>query len=283
MDKHWFLVNTQKKLQRAIDDFSKSTILSIDTEYDSFRYFREVLCLIQIKAHDATYIFDPLDKLDISFLGIYFADRKIIKVLHAADNDIRLLKRDYGFEFKNIFDTHRAAHILGFQQLSLEKMINHFLDMELKKSKKMQRSRWDTRPLSDEQLQYAVEDVKYLSALYIKQLAQLRENGLEEKAEESFAKIAASNWQEKKIDRRGHSKVAGYYSLSQLQKELLKKLYAWRFQSAKDENRAIFMFMPDNILLDIVLSGETFRDVLPHEKAKVYGPELEKIISEHSY
>ena len=113
MDKHFFLVNNQKKIQQAIDDFNKSVSLSIDTEYDSFRYFREVLCLIQIRAHDATYIFDPLDKLDISFLGKYFADRKIVKVLHAADNDIRLLRRDYGFEFKNIFDTHRAAHILG--------------------------------------------------------------------------------------------------------------------------------------------------------------------------
>ena len=234
MNKHWFLINTQKKLQFAVDDFNKSTILSIDTEYDSFRYFREVLCLIQIKAHNATYIFDPLDKLDISFLGKYFADRKIIKVLHAADNDIRLLRRDYGFEFRNIFDTHRAAHILGFQQLSLEKMINHFLDMELKKSKKMQRSRWDNRPLSDEQLQYAVEDVKYLSALYAGQLAQLQKSGLEEKAHEAFAKIAAANWQERKIDRRGHTKVAGYYSLNQLQKELLKKLYTWRFQRAKD-------------------------------------------------
>ena len=172
---------------------------------------------------------------------------------------------------------------MGLQQLSLEKMINHFLDVELKKSKKMQRSRWDTRPLSNEQLQYAAEDVKYLSDLCARQSEQLRENSLEEKAREAFAKIASSNWQEKKMDRRGYAKVAGYYSLTQLQKELLKKLYAWRFERAKDENRAIFMFMPDNILLDIVLSGETFLDVLPHEKAKVYGAELEKIISEHSY
>jgi ribonuclease D len=278
MDQRWFLINTQKELQFAVDDFNQSSILSIDTEYDSFRYFREILCLIQIKAHDATYIFDPLNKLDISFLGKYFADRKIVKVLHAADNDIRLLKRDYGFAFRNIFDTHRAAHILGFQQLSLEKMINHFLNVELKKSKKMQRSRWDNRPLSDEQLQYAVEDVKYLSALYTEQLAQLQKNGLEEKAQDAFAKIVAANWQERKIDRRGHTKVAGYYSLNQLQKELLKKLYVWRFQRAKAENRAIFMFLPDKILMDIVLHGEDFRGVLPPEKARDYGAELDEII-----
>ena len=162
-------------------------------------------------------------------------------------------------------------------------MINHFLNVDLKKSKKMQRSRWDNRPLTDEQMQYAVEDVKYLPALYKEQLTQLKKNSLEEKAQDAFTKIAASNWQEKKIDRRGHAKIAGYYSLSQQQKELLKKLYAWRFQRAKDENRAIFMFLPDKVLLDIVLYGENFREVLPQDKARAYGPELEKIINEHIY
>ena len=279
MNKIWFLVDTQKKLQRAIDDFDNSTILSIDTEYDSFRYFREKLCLIQIKAKAATYIFDPLDKIDLSFLGKYFANRKIVKILHAADNDIRLLKRDYNFVFENIFDTHRAAYLLGFQQLSLEKMINQFLGVELKKSKKMQRSRWDNRPLADEQLQYGVEDVKYLPALYKEQLAQLRIKGLEETARDAFAKIAVSNWQEKTIDKRGYSKIEGYPFLNQQQKDILKKLYVWRFQRAKDENRAIFMFMPDKILSDLVQSGDNWREVLPLEKVKLYGDELERIIT----
>jgi ribonuclease D len=134
MNKTWFLVDTQKKLQRAVDDFDNSSLLSIDTEYDSFRYFREKLCLVQIKANNATYVLDPLHNLDLSFLGKYFADEDIVKILHAADNDIRLMKRDYGFDFKNIFDTHRAAHLLGFQQLSLEKMIFQFLGVELNRS-----------------------------------------------------------------------------------------------------------------------------------------------------
>ena len=69
MDKHWFLINTQKKLQCAVDDFNKSIILSIDTEYDSFRYFREILCLLQIKANDATYIFDPLNTIHTNSLA----------------------------------------------------------------------------------------------------------------------------------------------------------------------------------------------------------------------
>jgi ribonuclease D len=279
MNKTWFLVDNSKKLQRAVDDFDNSSVLSIDTEYDSFRYFREKLCLVQIKGKVSTYIFDPLNKIDLSFLGKYFADREIVKILHAADNDIRLLKRDYNFVFENIFDTHRAAYLLGFQQLSLDKMINQFLSVELKKSKKMQRSRWDTRPLTDEQLQYGVQDVTYLPALYKEQLAQLRKKNLEESARDAFAKIAACNWQEKTIDKRGHTKIASYPFLNQEQKDILKKLYVWRFQRAKDENRAIFMFLPDKTLSDLVQIGNNWRDVLPPEKVTLYGDELERILA----
>jgi len=279
MNKTCLLIDSQDKLQRAIADFDHSTVLSIDTEYDSFRYFFAKLCLIQISARLATYLFDPLDKIDLSFLGRYFQNRQIVKILHAADNDIRLLKRDYGFVFENIFDTHWAAHLLGFQQLSLEKMINQFLKVELQKSKKIQRSRWDKRPLSAEQLQYAAQDVTYLPALYREQLAELRKRGLEATARDSFARIAAATWQEKTIDKRGHTKIAGYYSLNQQQKETLKKLYAWRYQRAREENRAIFMFLPDKILADLVQSGDAWRDILPAEKAKLYSEELAQIIT----
>ncbi len=280
MENDWIFVDTPKKIKRATDNFENTAILSIDTEYDSFRYFREILCLVQIHANDTTYIFDPIGKLDLSFLGKFFHDQSIVKILHAADNDIRLLKRDYQFDFQNIFDTHRAALILGLHQLSLEKMINHFLNADLKKSKKMQRSRWDKRPLSDEQLLYAMQDVTFLPALYAEQLKQLRAKDLEENASDAFVKIAAAVWQERRIDRRGYTKIAGYYSLNSEQKDLLKKLYAWRFQRAKEENRAIFMFLPDNNLLELAQNLGNIKEILPAEKFKLYGKQLELIISE---
>ena len=278
MDTKWLLVDTPKKLQCAIDDFKRAKILSIDTEYDSFRYFKEILCLIQIHANTTTYVFDPLNDLDLSFLGKYFGNQQIVKILHAADNDIRLLKRDYKFDFKNIFDTHRAALLLGFKQLSLEKMITQFVGVELKKSKKIQRSRWDNRPLTEEQLEYAVQDVIYLPALYEKQSAELDIKNLKDAAGEDFAKIAAANWQEKIINRHGHSKIKGYYCLNEEQIELFKKLYAWRFHRAKDENRAVFMFLPDKKLLELAQDTENPEKYLSQRKLKLYGDEIELII-----
>jgi ribonuclease D len=281
MDTKWLLVDTPKILQRAVDDFKRAKILSIDTEYDSFRYFKEKLCLIQIHANNMTYVFDPLNDLDFSFLGKYFANQHIVKILHAADNDIRLLKRDYKFDFKNIFDTHRAALLLGFKQLSLEKMITQFVGVELNKSKKIQRSRWDNRPLTEEQLEYAAQDVIYLPSLYEKQAAELDIKDLKDAACKDFAKIAAANWQEKRINRYGHTKITGYYCLNDEQRELFKKLYAWRFHRAKEENRAIFMFFPDKNLLELAQDSEHPEKYLSQRKLKVYGAEIEQIIKEN--
>ncbi len=278
MDIQWILVDTPKKLQHAVDDFEKAKILSIDTEYDSFRYFTEKLCLIQIYAHHTVYLFDPLNDLDLSFLGEYFDDRRILKILHAADNDIRILKRNYKFNFQNIFDTHRAAMLLGFKELSLEKMIREFVGVELKKNKKIQRSHWDIRPLTEEQLEYAAQDVIYLPALFEQQSSALNEKNLKSSAEKAFMKIAENDWHEKQFNRKGYKRIKGYECLHPEQKELFKKLYIWRYHRAKAENRAVFMFLADSNLLGLVQDTLHPEKYLSQRKMKDYGEEVERII-----
>ena len=229
-----------------------SSILCIDTEYDSFRYFHDKLCLIQIKAEEKSYLFDPLNGIDLSFLAEPFADPAMLKVLHAGDNDIRLLKRDYGFAFSNVFDTHRAAAILGCHYLSLSTLIKEFLDIDLEKKKKIQRSQWDIRPLSEEQLRYAVLDTAYLKPLYEKLAAEIRTRGLEKEAAHAFAEITTATWQEKVFDVRGHTRIKAYPILTAAQKKRLQRLYRWRFQKARELNRAIFMILSEQDLVNLV-------------------------------
>ena len=278
MNTEWHLINTPQAAQRAAEHLCQAPLLAIDTEYDSFRYFREKLCLIQIYAPDVAYVIDPMADLDLSFLSKPLKSKSVIKILHAAENDIRLLRRDYNFDFHNIFDTHRAAMVLGYRHLSLEKMIREFLSIELNKSKKVQRSRWDHRPLSDEQLAYAVQDVTLLPALCEKQRAALREKGLEAAAKDAFARIATAAWQERSFDRRGYAKIKGYYAMEQEQKELLKKLYVWRFEKAREADCAVFMFLPDDTLAEVVQHKDSLRDVLPPEKYKRYGSDIESLL-----
>src|SRR5512140_2562524 len=118
MKRSWTLIETTAQLAKAEKAIRTAEIIALDTEYDSFRYFRDRLCLIQVQTGDRTWLLDPLAGLDFSFLRDVLIDPNLLKILHAGDNDIRILKRDYAFAFRNIFDTHRAASVLGCRKLS---------------------------------------------------------------------------------------------------------------------------------------------------------------------
>ena len=252
MNKHpWTWVDTAAKRRSAENDLQTSSIVCIDTEYDSFRYFHDKLCLIQIRAEKRSYLFDPLNGMDVSFLSAPFADPAILKILHAGDNDIRLLKRDYGFKFTHVFDTHRAAAVLGCHYLSLATLIHEYLDIDLEKKKKVQRSQWDNRPLTEEQIRYAVLDTAYLKPLYEKLADQIRSRGLEREAAHAFEEIIEATWQEKTFDVRGHKRIHAYPLMTPIQKKRLQRLYRWRFQKARELNRAVFMVLSEQDLVNL--------------------------------
>jgi ribonuclease D len=287
MNNQWVWIDTSAKMDEAKEDIGSSSIICVDTEYDSFRYFREVLCLVQIAADKKTYLLDPLNGLDFSFLGKIYADSAILKIMHAGDNDIRILKRDYGFEFKNIFDTHLAAAILGCHFLSLSALIGQYLGIELKKDKKMQRSKWETRPLTEEQIHYAVQDTAFLKALYNRLDHEIQRRGLKRKAVKAFDTIAAVTWNEKLLNPQGYKNIKGYHSLTEHQKHYLMNLNCWRFQKAKETNRARFRILSDQTLVDLAKteasSIEMLKEtgILSPEKISLYGPEIIETVSDN--
>lgn len=282
MKRAWELVEEPPQLAKAKKAIRAAAIVAIDTEYDSFRYFHEKLCLIQVQTGAKTWLIDPLAGLDISFLGEVLADPGILKVLHAGDNDIRILKRDYGFAFHNIFDTHRAALLLGFRLLSLATLLEQFLGIGLEK--KLQRSRWDLRPLSGEQLDYASLDTVHLTDLYRKLAADLREKGLEKEAARAFAEISAVAWRPKKLDSMAHRRIKGYRILTAGQKDRLRRLFRWRFEKSREINRAPFMVLPDQHLLGLAMienaapGALTAPGLLSPEKAARFGAEIINIL-----
>lgn len=280
MNTNWLLVNTPEAAKRAAEHLRQASILGIDTEYDSFRYFREKLCLIQIYAKPTTYVIDAMAQLDLSFLARPLKSKSVVKILHAADNDIRLLKRDYGFEFKNIFDTHRAASILGCHYLSLSALINQYLGIELKKDKKTQRSKWETRPLTQEQIHYAVEDTAYLKDLYYRLEYEIARCGFDKKAAKSFENIAAVTWSEKSFNPQGYINLKGYQSLTANQKQYLMNLYRWRFQKAQETNMARFRILSDQNMVELAKTEACSMEmlkitgILSSEKVSLYGQEI---------
>jgi len=282
----WIWVDSLDKMQCAHEDLVKASEIGVDTEYDSFRYFREKLCLLQIRAGRMTYLFDPLDNIDFTFLGQVFADPLILKVLHAGDNDIRILKRDYGFSFQNVFDTSRAASLLGCRYLSLAALIRQYVGVEFEKQKRLQRSQWENRPLTDEQIAYAIRDTFYLMPLYEKLQQELREKGLMEEAQKAFFDIAQVVWQEKSFDARGYCRVPGYHELTPDEQRILKQLYRWRFSKAIKTNRAAFMILSDEDLISLTKAAADspaqliVEGRLSADKATRYGREILTLLSQ---
>ena len=282
----WLWVDARQKLPKVREEIEKADVIAIDTEYDSFRYFREKLCLLQIGTEQRIFLIDPLEPgIDLSFLGKVFANPHQVKVIHAGDNDIRILNRDYGFEFANVFDTHRAASLLGSNHLSLSSVIEQYLGVRLEKPKKMQRSRWEKRPLTEEQLSYAAEDTQHLIPLYCRLHAEIEAKGLQWQAARAFEGIAAVRWAEKKFNLRGYRGIQGYDTLSGEKKRRLRDLYRWRFRKAQESNMARFMILSDQDLFDIArtdsvsLDGLIRNGGLSPKKAKTYGSEILKILS----
>jgi ribonuclease D len=278
MKNRWTFVDTPAKFTKAEKSIRTAPVIALDTEYDSFRYFREKLCLLQIQTEERTWLIDPLAGLDLSSLGEVMIDPEILKIFHAGDNDIRILKRDYAFGFRNIFDTHRAASLLGFRLLSLSTLLETHLGVTLEK--KMQRSRWDLRPLSEEQLDYAALDTAHLTDLYRKLDAELHEKGLEKEAKRLFVGMTAVVWRPRVLDRSAHRKIAGYAQLDSGQKERLRLLYRWRFEKAEEINRACFMLISDTQLIGLArlenasLQKIAGRSLLSAEGANRFGPEI---------
>jgi ribonuclease D len=155
--------------------------LGIDTEFMGEGRYRALLCLIQIAVETddgvRVEVLDPLtQEFDPAPLAALLADPDIQVVLHAGRQDVALLRREWSTELRGIFDTQVAAGFAGLRaQLGYEALLHEMVGVRLRKSASF--TRWDTRPLSDEQVGYAREDVLHLLQLADALQDTLRDRG----------------------------------------------------------------------------------------------------------
>ncbi len=159
------LITTQAQLESLIDTLAKSDFLAVDTEFHREKTYFPELCLIQIASNDVSAAIDPLLDLDLSLLLELLSDEKRTKVFHAARQDLEIFYQLTGSVLSPVFDTQIAAMALGFgDQISYVNLVERVLGTRL--SKAQQLTNWLRRPLSDQQLRYALDDVVYLRAVY---------------------------------------------------------------------------------------------------------------------
>jgi len=242
-------IATRATLQKLVDELSSVRRIAVDIEADSLYHYFEKVCLIQISTDSITYVLDPLALQDLSPLAPVMADPEMEKVFHAASYDILCLRRDYGFSFASIFDTHVAAQLLGYPQLGLSALLESLLGVA--HSKRFQREDWSRRPLSSEHLQYAAMDTHYLLALRDLLEQQLREKGRLEWAREEFEIAAAIEIAAKEFDTEGFRRIKGSRELSVSRLAVLRALYLLRERYAREMDLPPFKILQSSVLLDL--------------------------------
>ena len=150
-------------LDSMMDHILLEPIVAVDTESNSLFAYQERVCLIQLSTKSRDYLVDPIAISDLSRLNDLFSSDHIEKVFHASDYDMVCLKRDFGYEFRNLFDTMIAGRTLGMNSVGLAAMLQTFFNLQV--DKRYQRANWGQRPLKDEMLEYARKDSHYLIAL----------------------------------------------------------------------------------------------------------------------
>src|SRR5262245_12966508 len=120
-------IDTPAAFERVLQAIQGESRIAVDTEADSLYHYFEKVCLLQISTPADPFILDPFALTDLGRLAPVMADPGIEKVFHAAGYDLYSLRRDYGFEFRNLYDTHVAAQLAGHEQLGLDSLLEKLL------------------------------------------------------------------------------------------------------------------------------------------------------------
>ena len=244
------LVADPDALARLAADLTREPALGVDTESNSLHAYRERVCLIQFSTPAGDYVLDPLAVPDLSPLAPIFADPAQKKVFHASEYDVLCLKRDYGFQFANLFDTMVAARTLGWPQLGLGSLLETNFGVTL--NKRFQRADWGQRPLTAELLDYARFDTHFLLALSDKLAAELAAAGRIEEAYEEFERLqSVAAAPVNGANPHAFWRVNGARDLNPAQAAILRELYLYRERQAERADRPPFKVMSDQTLLEI--------------------------------
>jgi ribonuclease D len=277
------LVSTNGCFYAMMERIRGARRLAIDTEADSLYHYFEKVCLIQISTDSETFIVDPLTVTVVDKLAPLMSDPSVEKVFHAASYDVFCLRRDFGFAFVNIFDTHLAGSLLGYEFLGLGTMMETVLGVH--HSKGCQRDDWSRRPLLAEQLEYAAMDTHHLLSLRDALERELRLKGRLEWALEEFASVAATERSEKEFDPEGFRRIKGFLALDIRKRMALRALYLFRDEAARKLDAPPFKVMNNSVLADLAqrppLSAQELfkRPGVSFRVARRFGAEIVNIIA----
>jgi ribonuclease D len=220
----------------------------LDTEFVSERRYRPLLCLVQIVVGERIEILDPLADLDPQPLAQLLADPEIEVVLHAGRQDVAILKRSWSTDMTNIFDTQVAAGFAGYgAQSGYDSLVRSLLGVSAKGAEGF--SRWDRRPLTPEQIEYARADVEHLLPMADKLQERLRESGRLEWAREECRALEFAT--DERTPEEQFARLPRVRRLGKRQRAVALTLVTWRQDLAREIDRPASSLLPDHVLVEV--------------------------------
>jgi ribonuclease D len=242
--------------------------LGIDTEFMSEGRYRALLCLVQVVVDDPDrgegpriVLIDALGHADVGPLRELVADPSIEVVLHAGRQDVAILRRTWSTDVCNIFDTQIAA---GFAGASAQSGYGNLLAqvLGLRLSKTASYTRWDARPLSDEQLSYAADDVAHLLRLADRLQSRLQASGRLDWAREECRRLESAT--DERDPESAWERLPRVGQLDARSRAVARTLAAWRERTASAEDRPVGSVLADQTLVELAKRQPSTLEALGH-------------------
>lgn len=243
------IITKTSELEAACLDLAKADFITIDTEFLREKTFWPKLCLIQLASPDRALIVDPLAKgIDLSSFFTLMADESVLKVFHAARQDLEIVFHLGDLIPKPIFDSQVAAMVLGYgDSIAYDALVNKITGNHIDKTSRF--TDWSRRPLTDQQLNYALADVTHLRDVYLELSGQLESQGRATWLNEEMAILEARETYDIHPDdawKRLRNRMRKPQDLA-----ILQRLAAWRENLARDRNVPRGRILKDDALYEV--------------------------------
>jgi ribonuclease D len=255
-------ITTTADLAQFCASFGDEQFITVDTEFIRERTYFPQLCLMQVATSKEAVAIDPIAGADMDLTPLYdaFANEKLVKVFHAASQDIEIFVKNSGRVPYPLYDTQIAAMVCGYgESISYENLVHDLVGASLDKASRF--TDWARRPLSDRQLTYALDDVIHLRVIYEKLKAKIaddnRSDWIAEEMQDSvditkYRVDASRAWVRLKVKSR-----------SPVVLQILRAAAAWREEMAAKKDVPRQRILKDDWLVQVAMQmPETIEELM---------------------
>ena len=269
------LIATTQDLTNLCHRLATHSYVTVDTEFLRETTFWPKLCVVQLASEDEAVAVDVLaPSIDLTPLFALMADPRVVKVFHAARQDVEIFWNLAKLIPNPLFDTQVAAMVCGFgDQISYSDLVQTVTKVQLDKSSRF--TDWTRRPLSDAQISYAIADVTHLREVYKFLLARLDESARVEWLSDEMSTLTATATYEQHPERAWER----YRNRARKSRDLaiLMDLAAWRETEAQGRDVPRSRVLKDDIMIEVALAAPRSAEALGELRAFPKGMERSKI------